>query len=55
MEYEFDPYFDMEPDPEVVENPAFVVELNRRFEEASLQLYGPTFPLVEYNNEKLYC
>ena len=42
-------YLDMEPDPEVLENPSFVVELNRRFEEASLFQYSEPLPLGEYN------
>jgi len=49
MDYEFD----FEPDPEVVENPAFVEELNRRLKEASLIMYGTMLPLQEYENEKL--
>ena len=42
-------YLDMEPDPEVLENPSFVVELNRRFEEAFLFQYDTELPLGEYD------
>jgi len=46
-----DPYYSLEPDPEVVENPAFLVELNRRLEEAALYLSTETIPLEEYYAE----
>ena len=46
MDYEFD----FEPDPEVVENPAFVEEINRRLEENTVA----TFPMEEYD-ETVSC
>ena len=49
MKYDY--YLDCEPDPEVLENPSFVVELNRRLEEASLFQFGTPMPLKEYDNE----
>lgn len=51
MAYEpLESYFDLEPDPEVLENPSFKEELNRRLEEIVLQ----TLPLEEYD-ETVSC
>jgi len=54
MDYLDMDYLDMEPDPEVLENPGFVVELNRRFEEASLFMYSEILPLKEYESEAVF-